>query len=998
MMDSKNFKRKGLRRRFTRKKRLLWQKNRLYGDSKQPQIEEKQQPQSSERKKQQKGKKQLSRGKKVARGIVSAILILIVAAVAAAGIYVFSIVSPLPQHDPQTIQDELKSVSTIYDDQGNVMQDIFMGDNYRMIVGYNDIPQNLINAVIAIEDKTFWTNNGFNVVRIIGAVKESLTGGGEISGTSTITQQLARNIWLTDTRSDYSLSRKIKEAWYAREITKALSKEEIITAYLNMISLGNHSYGVAAAARSYFNKDLKDLDLLECAALAALPQAPGTYSLIKTVPVGDASPTDPNLLMVTDQYMYLYNDTAEPRIRLVLQEMLNQGMITQAQFDQASSESIRDRLQPTQLQTDSISSFFTDYLVGNVAKNLYAAYPADFDNYDQALQAVYTGGYQIYSTYNQNMQEIATEEFENPANFPTAYLRKDSKGNLLDDNSNITLYRYENMFQDRDDGPWFTLKPDEFQMMPDGSMQVFAGKRLGIYNTTNADGSTEVAVEFKDFYTYPDKDMYITKGGVLIIPTQYKTMDADGNLILSAGFFSSQDDIFTQDADGNYEIGPSHFTLRQAVIQPQGAMVIIDHTNGQLKAMVGGRSIKGQMQFNRALTERQPGSTMKPIGTYGPAIEMSAEGIPVQGNSVTFVDNDGKTFGDFWTPMSIILDQQMDYNGRTWPHNWYGGFHGPQTLRTAIEQSENIPAVKVQLAVGYERSVAFLKKLGITSVVETGLNNDLNPAALALGGMTYGISPLEMASAYGTFANGGVHMDPITYTKVTDRKGNVILDGTTQSTQVMDPGAAFIINDILHTTVEHGIAYNAKVKGVPVAGKTGTSSENYDAWFVGNTPRYSAAVWIGLDLQIKMSQNSAASARMFSKIMTRIYDGQDPGEFPSQPANVVRASVGGYTDYVIDGTAPKSIYYGGRSFLICADSGMLATPWCPHTFVQNYSLLPGYNIDIAGGGTMPSVDIAPRYYCPIHDQDTSHYPTGPGDPTAPDYVAPDFSNDPNAGP
>ncbi|MCL2492970.1 MAG: transglycosylase domain-containing protein, partial [Clostridiales bacterium] len=936
--------------------------------------------------------------KKILKGVLSAILILIIAVVAYAGIYVFNIVHNLPKHDPATIQDDLKSVSTIYDDQGNEMQDIYLGDNYRMIVNYNDIPTNLVNAAVSIEDKTFWTNNGFNFTRIVGAVWESIRGGGDISGTSTITQQLARNIWLTSTRSDYSLTRKIQEAWYARELSQSLSKQQIMTAYLNMISLGNHSYGVAAAAKSYFDKDLKDLDLLECAALAALPQSPSKYSLITTVPVGGASPTDPNLLLTTNQYMFLYNDAAVPRIHLVLDEMLAQGYITKAEHDAAYADNIRNHLHPQPLQTDSISSFFTDYMVQNVAQNLQAAYPNDFATYDDALQAVYTGGYQIYSTYDPNMQEIVAEAFNDPSNYPTAYLPKDRKGNVINDAGAITLYQYSNLFEDRSDGPWFTLQPNEYQMFSDGGMEIFKGNRLNFYNTTNPDGSTEVAVEFPNFYSYQDKDIYITQGGILTIPAKYKSLDTQGNLILSPAFFSSKDNIFTQDADGNYEIGPTHFTLRQAIIQPQGAMVIIDHTNGQLKAMIGGRNIQGQMQFNRALTERQPGSTMKPIGTYGPAIEMSAEHIPVQGNSVTFVDNDGKTFGDYWTPVSIIMDTSMQYQGRAWPHDWYGTPKGPQTMRQAIQQSENIPAVKVQLAVGVERSVAFLKKLGITSLVTTGAVNDLNPASLALGGLTHGVSPLEMASAYGTFANQGVHEDVITYTKVTDREGNIVLDGTTKSTKVMDPGAAFIVNDMLHSTVQNGIAYTAQVKGVPVAGKTGTSSENYDAWFVGNTPQYSAAVWIGLDQQIKMSQNSAASARMFSKIMTRIYDGRDAGEFPAKPDDVVRASVGGYTDYFIAGTVPKTLNYGGRSFLIDADSGMLATPWSVHTFTQYYSLTPGDNITSADGSSMPSIDIAPRWYSPINNQDTSHYPTGPGDATAPDYAPPDFSNDPNASP
>ncbi|MDR1816412.1 MAG: transglycosylase domain-containing protein, partial [Clostridiales Family XIII bacterium] len=958
---------------------------------------------------------------KILKALLSVILIAVLGALGYGLFYLYGLVKDLPEHDPAHIQDDLKTISTIYDSEGNEMKDIYVGDDYRILITYDQLPQNLVNAVIAIEDKTFWTHHGFNITRIVGAVRESYLGGGDISGTSTISQQLARNIWMADTKTERTILRKVREAWYARQLELGLSKEDILTAYMNTIPLGNHSQGVGAAAKSYFNKEIEQLDLLECAALAALPQAPGKYSLITTVGIGEASPTDPNLLLTTDQNMFLYNDAAEERIQLVLDLMLEQGYITQSEHDRASADNIKRHLHPQPLQESNNASFFIDYLIQDMAKDLYDAYPENYENLDEALTDVYSGGYQIYSTFDQTMQDIATEEFENPDNFPIAYMRKDSAGNALDDNGEITLYRYENMFSVRDEGEnadadtdaddgeaaeedaWFVLTPDEYEIRQDGSMRVFRGGRLGIYNTTNPDGSTEVAVEFRDFYRNTDEGLFMTKGGILSIPADYKAMDSDGNLILSPAMFDAEDNIFTVytdesgkvDEDGNpltyYAVGPDHYTLRQSVIQPQGAMAILEAHTGRLKAMIGGRGIKGQMQFNRALATRQPGSTMKPIGTYGPALDMGAHLQPVESNI--------KTFGTYWTALSIIVDTQMEYRGKKWPRNWYGSYRGPQTMRQAIEQSENIPAVKVQLALGNRRSIEFLKKLGITTIVEDGDANDLNPAALALGGMTNGISPLENASAYSTFANGGVHVDPIAYTVVKDREGNVVLDGKSKETQAMDEGAAFIMNDMLYTAVSRGIANRAQVKGVPVAGKTGTSSENYDAWFVGNTPEFSAAVWIGLDLQIKMSQNSAAAASMFSRVMTRIYEekGITAGEFPEQPENVISASVGGHSDYFVEGTVPDKLNYGGRGFQICADSGMLATPWCPNTFTQYYSLEPAEAVGADGGeGWLPSIDITPRWYCPLHSQDHGHYPTGDGE-SAPDYQAPDFSTQPGAG-
>ena len=930
-----------------------------------------------------KGKKPQSRAKRILKGVLAGILIFVIAAVCVVAVWVFSVIKDLPKHDPAEIQASLNQTSTIYDDQGKVMQNIYTGDANRVLVTYGQIPKNLVNGVVAVEDKTFWTNNGFNIIRMVGAVWDSLKGGGDISGTSTITQQLARNVWLTDIKSERTLDRKIKEAYYARELTNALSKEDIITAYLNTIAFGNHSYGVGAASKAYFNKDIKDLNLIECAALAALPQSPTTYSYISTVPVGDVSPNDPRVLLVTDQYIYLFNDAGVPRIHLVLDLMLQQGYITQAEHDQAYSQNIRDYLHPQPLTSASDANYFVDYLIQQVASNLLATYPGQLENMDDAMQMVYSKGLQIHSTFNQRMQDICTQEFEDAANIPGTSMSLDKAGNCLNEQGNIMLYAYANMFEDRADGPWFTMQPSEYEMQADGSMIIKKGGRFNVYNTTNPDGTKSIVLEFASFFTKPDGILHIASGGTISIPDAYKGMDSNGNLILSAKFFSSKDNIFTKDANENYEIGPSHFSLRPLVIQPQGAATIIDHTNGQIKAMVGGRGTTVAMAYNRADNPHSPGSTMKPLGAYGPALEMSAEGVPAgndttNGNASDNTNSDASgnttsSFGTYWTPLSVIDDSPMQYQGKDWPSNWYSGNRGPQTLRNAVQQSINVCAVKVQLAVGNQRSVDFLKKLGITTLVTTGSQNDMGPASLALGGMTHGLKPIESASAYGTFANLGVHVDPITYTSVTDSNGNVVLDGKPKSTQAMDPGAAYIMNDILHTTVTSGIATTAQVKGVPVAGKTGTNEKrNYDAWFCGNTPKYTMSVWLGCDQKVPMNQNSAAAARLFSKIMTQIYQGMDPGQFPAQPANVVNATVDGMSDIFLKGTVPTSIP-GQQEVDVCADSGYLATPWCPNTETKKFGTL---NSMTAIDTSQPN-QTAPTYYCNLHNLDPSQFPIDP---------------------
>jgi len=922
-----------------------------------------------------KKKKKQKLAVRIIKWAVSVVLILALVVIAGGFIYLYSIIKDLPKHDPETLQRDLKLMSTIYDDAGTALQNIYLDEGQRVLATYDQLPEDLVDAIVAIEDKTFWTHKGFNVVRIVGAVKDSVTGGGEIAGTSTITQQLARNIWLVGTKSERTLDRKIKEAYYARELENNLTKEDILTAYLNTIPLGNHSYGVGAAAQSYFGKDIGQLDLIECAAIAALPQSPSVYSMIATVGIGEVAPDDPRVLLVTDQYIFLYNDAAEERIRLVLDLMLEQGYITQEEHDAAAADNIRSHLHPQPLDEASNASFFIDYLITDVASDLLEEFPGQYADIDEAIQKVYSSGLEIYSTFNQQMQDICTEEFENPENYPAAQMPRDDAGNVLNEAGQIMLYAYGNMFSDRADGePWFWLNEGDFELRQDGSMLIKAGGRLGIYDTTNPDGSKEVAVEFRDFYTMPDDVFHITKGGIISIPSEYKGMDSEGNLILSPAFFSSDANIFTvetgEDGVERWWIGPTHFSLRQSIIQPQGATTIIEHHTGQIKAMVGGRGIEGQMQFNRATSPHSPGSTMKPIGAYGPALDMGADLEPT--------GSDIPTFGTYWTALSIILDEEMEYNGKNWPDNWYSGYRGPQTLRNAVQQSINVCAVKVQLAIGNQRSVNFLKKLGITTLVESGDTNDMGPASLALGGMTQGVKPLEIASAYGTFANLGVRVEPISYTKVTDRAGNVVLDGNPEKTQAMNPGAAFIMNDILHTTVTEGIATKAAVPGVPVAGKTGTNEKrNYDVWFVGNTPTYSMGVWLGCDLKVPMSQNSAASAALFSKIMARIYEGRDPGEFEPQPEGVITATVDGLTDYFVEGTVPDKLDKGTEEVDVCTESGFLATPWCPSHELRKFSTLNAQSTEGAG--------LAPEYYCNLHNLDTAQFPPDPAVPVNSDF-------------
>ncbi len=816
-----------------------------------------------------KKKKKRKKRRKKKHPILKALLILILLAILAVCIYVGYVVLSAPSIDTKNLYQQLNTTSMLYDDEGNEMEAISTADA-RTLISYDEVPDNLANAFIAIEDKTFYEHNGFNIVRILGAIKNSITSGGRVSGTSTITQQLARNLYLS---SERSIERKIKEAYYTLILEDELTKEQILEAYLNTIYLGYNTSGVQAAAKAYFGVELDELTLAECATLAAIPKSPNKNAPLKKVEIDSISADDESIVAESSdgEYVSVYNDGYIERQQLVLTNMLEQGLITQAEYDEASQEDIREDLNPTEPLQATVASYFADYCIDEVTQDLMEKYNI---TQETASNMVYNKGLKIYTTIDVEMQEIAEEQFEINSNFPSVTaLRRDSSRNILNSKTkNILLYYKDNYLNS--DGS-FTLSSDEYEISSSGNLVILKDQRLSI--SKSGDGTPNIAL--KDIYEMQNGRLYTIEGGYFRgLTSESLSFDSDGNAIVFSSFLEKNPDYFTEDDKGGLTIAADNVKLSQSTIQPQGSIVITDYTNGQVKVMVGGRGgLEGKRLYNRANQPRQPGSSIKPIAVYGPAIQS------------------GVDKGTVYTAGSTVEDAPTKSG---WPKNWYSGYRGYVTLRTAVEQSMNIVSVKIVNNLGYDYSVESLKKNGVTTIVEEGEDTDLNPSSLGLGGMLKGISPLQMASAYGTFPNKGIHVDPTTYTKVEDAQGNVILESEPAETRVFDEGVAWIMTDILRTTVTRGIAGRASIGVQPVGGKTGTTSDNYDAWFVGVTPQYAAAVWIGNDVNIQLSQGSNAAATLWSRVMRRVSSGLEYGSFGSMPDDVYRS--GG--EYFVRGT------------------------------------------------------------------------------------------------
>lgn len=786
-----------------------------------------------------------------------------------------------PSIDPTNIYDSVAKSSTIYDDEGKAVDSIYY-DQDRTIIKYEDMPEDMINAFVALEDKTFWTHHGFNWTRMVGAILQSVTGGGGISGTSTISQQLARNVYLADIKSERSIKRKIVEMYYTTIIERKMTKEQIVEAYLNTIYLGFGAYGVDAASHAYFKKAPKKLSLVQCASLAALPQAPDTYALVQYVD-GDTVTEGTTNIIMREPETYVANDISKDRRNTCLDFMLAQGYISQDEHDKAYDKDLIDFINPDIQTKVNPYAYFNDYLISQVADDLVeqlAVTP------EEAERMLYTGGLNIYSTLDSTAQKVIVDEFDNSANFPGIRgYSTDADGNIISNEGVLMLYNYDNFFDG--DGN-FKLHKNECKVNSDGSLTIYPDNRLNIY-TTEANGVVDYSLEFKKTYVIEDGTLFMYSGGYINIPADYKSLDDKDNLVISPEYFTDFPDSIVIDGK-TATIKPEAYSLAAKTIQPQAAMAMVEVGTGQVKALVGGRKSSGRQLFNRALNPRQSGSSIKPLSVYSGSIQKSFELVQSK-EKMTYVDyghdkQGAKHFGSYLTAASCIVDERMTFNGRSWPENAGGGYMGPVTMRVALQNSINVCAVKLELQLGDEYCADLVEKFGITTLDREGEVSDMNPAALALGGLTNGVIPLEMAQAYASFPNGGVRQTSIAYTKVTDRNGETIMTSKSEQFKVLDEGVAFIMTDMLKSVVSNGIAGAARTYGVAAGGKTGTTSQEYDIWFDGFTPSYAAALWIGNDVNLPLTSMSGPAAALWGKIMNQIPKALT-GTYPAQPANVI---------------------------------------------------------------------------------------------------------------
>lgn len=794
------------------------------------------------------------------------------------GLAFVNILTTAPEIDPYSINSGFEETSLIFDKDKNLLEKVETAE-YRTFVKLNKVPQFLKDAFISIEDERFYEHPGVDPKGILSSLYENFKAGGVVRGASTITQQLIKNTFLSN---EQTLTRKLKEIYLALNLETKLSKDQILESYLNMISLGQNSYGVQEASRTYFSKNVDEINIAQAALLAGIVKGPNIYQpFYRVSPLKFDEATMRKIgetEILGEKYILVFNTKSVQRQKVILKKMLELGKINKAEYDEAINFDVVASLKPSAKKESEITSYATDYVKNQVVEDLMEKYQI---TKQKAQERLFTGGLRIYSTIDTKVQKDLDEVNRNFNGILLGDLKRykapllvdrnlDKAGNIVDKDGNLVYYKKENLLTD--DGYLFIPK-GEFSINANGDLAITSSRILAYKKST----------DIQDYYTIDGaKNLLTHRVGGLAVPDAYYLRQARHSLIIKAEFFEKNDKFYKVNETGNLFINPEYFyNNKTGLVQPQSATVIMDYKTGHIVAMIGGRDVKGSRILNRATdTARQPGSSMKPLAVYLPALDNG------------------------FTAASPILDIPMiTADGKVWPNNVYTGFKGITTLRESLIYSINVSSARTLKKIGIPTSIKYLKKLGIINEEnpskdnfvqssENKTHNDENLASLALGGMTKGVSPLDMTAAYSAIANDGVYNEPIIYTKVLDKDGNIVLEKEAKQRRVVSPQIAYVMKDILRSTAYEHTGKNAIIKGQASAGKTGTTDYNADFWFVGFTNYYAAATWMGNDSpKITITQNSWLAAKLWGHIMTKIHQDKESKPQFAEPDGIVKAYV-----------------------------------------------------------------------------------------------------------
>ena len=678
----------------------------------------------------------------------------------------------------------------------------------------SDMSPYLRKAIISIEDERFYSHSGVDYWGLGRSVVKTLVG--KKQGGSPIPMQVSK-ILLTS--SDQTMSRKIKDIYYALEMSKSVNKDKILETYLNNYFVGKSLSGAEASAMGYFNKHSKDLTLAEAAMLAGVTRNPSKYAPYSSARItGDESKSD------LDHKLLFFLPT--------------EGL----EGANSTEKSMYEKLYEWDL--------------------------VDQDTYKQLK----SGDLLVRKAINN----------------PDAKTRQEVVLSKMKELGVITEKQYVAAINEK-------------------------------INIQFPDSNEKIANSVESLIEYDVIDALMEQGKT---EEEARNMYYNGGLIVN----STIDPKIQKSIEAEYAINsnfPNDTVAANGLSEPQSASVVIDYKTGNIKGLIGGRNIKARKTLNRAITPYQPGSTIKPLSVYTPAIDTQ---------KVTQSTLMSDTRGGYRFKENRADNPETTTNG-----------YGSMSLRHALALSSNTIAYKTGELLGptYDDAIDvmmdYLRNFGITSILDfkeekkAGMQrSDRHFNSLVLGGLTKGISPLQMAAAFGTLAHNGVYIEPEVFTTITTYNGELIIKNTPKTHKVVDPDVAYVVTDMLTAVIKEGIGNNAALSsGIPVAGKTGSSNNYLDTWFVGYTPYYVGATYIGDDAGVKNEDGTImqrrrieggaamTSSRLWAKIMNRIHQNLEYKTF-TKPDNVYMTTInaidGGRASYgvlaaFINGTAPDRYSY-----------------------------------------------------------------------------------------
>jgi penicillin-binding protein 1A len=633
----------------------------------------------------------------------------------------------------------------IYTADGALMGEF--GEERRNLTPIREIPQVMKDAVLSIEDSRFYQHGGLDYLGLIRASIANLSKR-KSQGASTITMQVARNVYLS---TEKTYTRKIYEILLTYKLEHLLTKDQILEIYMNQIFLGNRAYGFASAAETYFGKSLKDITIAEAAMLAGLPKAPSAYNPI----------SNPK--------------RARSRQLYIIERMEENNYITAKQALEAKAEPLRIR------PSIDKNRIHAEYVAETVRQLMFAQYG----------QETYTRGLNVYTTLQSSEQNAAYQalrqgimDFERRQVYrgPEKFIELPTKPKEMEDAIDEVL----------DD------HPDNGDVMSAVVLEASPKKIVAIRQNA--------------------EQLEITGDGLK--PAQSGLSNKAGpNIKINRGAVIR----VVQTPKGTWEI--------TQLPEVEGAFVAINPQDGSVRALVGGFDF-AKNKFNHVIQAwRQPGSSFKPF-IYSAALEKG------------------------FTPATVINDAPLFFDagvtgGQPWePKNYDGTFEGPMTLRKGLAKSKNMVSIRILQAVGTRNSQEWVTKFGF--------DEDKHPAYLTMALGAGSVTPMQMATGYSVFANGGMRVQPHMITRVTDHKGKILVDSPPQrvneANRAISPRNAFVMTSLLQEVTRSGTAAKARValKRDDIYGKTGTTNDSMDAWFAGYHRNLAAVVWIGYDTPRKL--------------------------------------------------------------------------------------------------------------------------------------------------